>query len=462
MMILVFGGSQLMSSINCSKLENKNQFYIGLIDCNNFFVSCERVFNPKLHQRPVVVLSNNDGCVVARSEEAKAIGIPMGAPAFKFRDIFELHNVEVLSSNFSLYADLSERVVEVSQRFLKEMEIYSIDESFFILRGHEIKKSTELALQIRQAVLKEVGIPVSIGIASTKTLAKVANSLAKKNLALNGVCDFIEKTPNEIDQILENLEPEKIWGIGRRMGTRLRSYGILNALQLKNAADPLIKKIITIRGLQTTHELRQIKCFQLNEVVAPRKSIASTRSFGHTKEDLNQLREAIAFHVTRAAEKLRRQNSLVKEIHVFVRTRQHIQAEEKYYAGQTICLETASDFTPDLISAAHLALEQAYRSGYKYAKAGVVFSNLSSKDASFQYSIFDNILDSNSNTADNNQPSRHEKLIQVSDFLNEKYGRDKLFWAACGIEKRRKWKMKQEKRSANFTSDANQLLIVKA
>ena len=256
----------------------------ALIDCNAFYVSCERVFNPKLNNRPVVALSNNDGCIIARSKEAKALGIKMGVPLFKVKDIIERENVIVFSSNYTLYADMSRRVMNIISEFSPSIEVYSIDEAFIELTG--VKVDYEFyAHKLRQTILQYTGIPVSIGIASTKTLTKVANHIAKDNESLNGVCSLVDH--KNLDRVLEDTHVSDIWGVGRQLSKKLITSGVFNAKLLKNSEDTWIRKMMSINGLKTVSELREISCLDLEETSATRKSCCTTRSFGRPLVNLD-------------------------------------------------------------------------------------------------------------------------------------------------------------------------------
>ncbi len=278
--------------------------YIALVDCNNFFVSCERVFNPKLRNVPVVVLSNNDGCIIARSSEAKALGIPMGAPFFQWKEFLERHQVYVFSSNFTFYGDMSHRVMQTLSLLNPDMEIYSIDEAFLFLKT--TGDPVEFCHQIRDAVLQWTGIPISIGIAPTKTLAKIANKDAKKNHSLKGVSLLVD--PVAIEQRLKILPVEEIWGVGRRLSIRLAKQGIYSAYELKEQQDSYLRSLLSVTGLRTAWELRGIPCFSLEEQPSSKKSIMTSRSFGFHVETIETLEEAVSSFTSRGAEKLREEN----------------------------------------------------------------------------------------------------------------------------------------------------------
>lgn len=336
----------------------------ALIDCNNFFVSCERVFNPHLLNKPVVVLSNNDGCVIARSKEAKALGIPMGAPAFQYKTLFETQKVSVLSSNFRLYGDLSNRVMEIISFYADKMQIYSIDEAFITL---ENASSQSLFQKMQSEILKWVGIPVSIGVSSTKTLAKVAAAIAK-----NSVQGFIHLNSEDcIKKALLEFPVEDIWGIGRKTSAFLKSKGILTASNFCNQPDAWIQNQLTIVGLRTAFELRGISCLSIQEEPVANKSIISSKSFGMPVEKLEDLQEALASYIVKASEKLRSQKLVARSIEVFLLTNPHSEKMPFYSNSKTICLEEASSYTPLLINKGLSALRTIYCQGLIYKKVGV-------------------------------------------------------------------------------------------
>jgi DNA polymerase V len=417
---------------------------IALLDCNNFYVSCERLFNPKLRKKPVVVLSNNDGIVIARSAEAKKLGIPMGAASFKFRDLFKQHNVIVCSSNYELYADISERIMHTLTELAPALEIYSIDEAFldFSTLGTD---PGQYAHYLRSTIERWTSIPSSIGIGSTKTIAKIANQIAKDNPAHNRVYDLSEQ---DIDPVLTTIPTEKIWGIGYRTAAKLTHHNVKTALQLKYMPDHWIRKIGTISLLKTVWELRGISCINLQEQHEPKQSIQSSRSFGKEVRNKSEIRQACATYVTRAAEKLRDGGQLCAEISVYIRTSQYVDREQRYTGWTTLQLPLATDYTPTLIEHALMGVEQIFRNGFGYKKAGVVLSNL--VDAQQQQ------LDV---WVDHQQLDKQKKVMNLIDEVNAKWGDETLTFAACGIEK--PWKMQRQLRSPRFTTQWNELLVVR-
>lgn len=420
----------------------------ALVDCNNFYASCERVFNPKLENKPIVVLSNNDGCIVARSNEVKALGVGMGQPYFKFKDIIERNNVHVFSSNYTLYGDMSRRVMSSLAQFAPEFEIYSIDEAFLNLKGCDrvdgFRNLTEYARQIRAAVLKWTGIPVSIGIARTKTLSKLANRLAKKSAKTGGVLDLIDSP--YIDQALERVEVWDVWGIGRKHGKRLVAQGIINARQLRDADDRLIRKQMGVVGMRLVYELRGISCQRLETVAPKRKGVVSSRSFGRKVTDVNELRESVSAHVANAAARLRKQNLAARILTIFVLTNPFSKQDAQYSNSLTIKIPHGTSNSSELMHYAMHGVDKIFRDGYKYKKAGVMLDDLIPDDQ-IQATLFDN--------CDN---LKNKKIMTTLDMVNDKLGSGTLTYASQGTT--RPWKMKCEKRTPKYTTDWEQLVEV--
>lgn len=346
-----------------------------LIDCNSFYVSCERLFNPRLWGKPVVVLSNNDGCVVARSKEAKQLGIPMGAPAYQWRSLFQKEGVYVYSSNYVLYGDLSDRVMRVLEGFSTEMEIYSIDEAFLSIATEDPIK---IAHEIRNRILRYVGIPVSVGIGETKTLAKLGNDLAKKG-------DGVIWLPKRSDKLFSELPPKEVWGIGSRLSERLKELGVSTVLQLVRKEDDWIRKQFSVTLLKTVMELRGTPCLEIDEVDAPRKSMVCSRSFSTPLKTLEELEGAISSFTARVAEKLRAQESVAGHLTVFI----HTSPFMPHYYGNSSSFSFAqpTDYTPDLISKSRSCMQQIFRPGLAYKKAGVILNALSSNQC-YQGDLF--------------------------------------------------------------------------
>jgi len=319
----------------------------GVVDCNNFYASCERIFQPKLEKLPVVVLSNNDGCIISRSKEVKQLGVQMGSAAFKYKDLFKRHNVQVFSANFPLYADISSRIMKTVAEFVPELEIYSIDEAFFTLNGWSKEYIVEQSQKMHSAILKRIGMPVSIGISDTKTLSKAANEIAKKIESYKGFC-IINSEPQRIS-LLKSLEVGDIWGIGRQLESRLNSLGIFNAYQLTCCDDNWIQKELTISGLKTVMELRGVSCIELESIHPAKKSIISSKSFGHKVTALHELEESVSSFTARAAEKLREEHEVASTIHVTITTNFYRKQDKQYYNVATSVLPWPTNYSPKLI-----------------------------------------------------------------------------------------------------------------
>ena len=417
----------------------------ALLDCNNFYVSCERLFRPELEGRPAVVLSNNDGCIIARSNEAKALGIAMGAPYFKNRSLIEKHGVEVFSSNYALYGDLSHRVMSVLQQVEPEVEIYSIDEAFIRLPKGAGSSLTEQALCLRKKIKKDVGIPVSIGIGPTKTLAKVANRIAKKEPGHGGVFDLTAH--KDQDHLLDGIPVGDIWGIGRRNAAKLNRQGIITALDLKNGNDEWIRERLTVVGLRTIMELRGISCIPIDHEPAPRKSVVCSRSFRKPVFPLTDLKEAVSSYVSVAAGKLRDEGLVAASLHVFLRTNRHRQDLPQLSDCRMISLPQSTSSTPALIRTALQGLEKIYREGFAYQKAGVMLTELT-KTGMRQQNLFHPL------------PKENEALMDALDRINSRWGRNTVQYASSGLTK--PWCMSQERKSPSYTTSWNELPVVRA
>lgn len=437
----------------CVSVKSKalNQVY-ALVDCNSFYASCERVFDPSLEKRPVVVLSNNDGIVVARTKEVKRLGVPMGAAYFKARDILEKNNGAVFSSNYELYGDISRRVMDTLAHFTNDIEIYSIDEAFLRLDRlcvKSIQDYVDLGRKIRHAVKKHTGVPVSVGIASTKTLSKVANEIAKKYSKYQGSLSLVEKKDFQIDKYLSEIDVEDIWGIGRQYGKMLRSHGVENALDFKRIHPNFVKKTMTVMGLRTQMELKGVSCLPLEMVIKPKKGIVCSRSFGRLVKTEKELREAVSTYVSTACENLRQQESRAYGIEVFIRTNFFRDQDKQFFAHKKARLSEASDYTPDFIDLALESLHEIYRSGYNYYKAGVFLYKIILKEVG-QKSLFNSFFI--------DKDDRKETLSTIVDQVNEIHDKNGLFYASSGIKK--SWKIKREKISRRFTTRWDELLEV--
>ena len=416
---------------------------IALIDCNSFYVSCERLFNPKIRKKPVVVLSNNDGCIVSRSNEAKALGIKMGEPYFKAKDIIVKNNVYVFSSNYSLYGDLSRRVMRTLKRFNSDIEVYSIDEAFIDLSNFPDNEVENVAQEIRSTVLQWTGIPTSIGIAKTKTLSKVANHIAKKKLS--GVTNLIGV--EDIDPILEKIEINDVWGVGKQLTKFYHKNGIYNAKQLKNKSNTWIKKSSNVLSSRTSMELRGIPCIDLETITSRRKSCVVSRSFGQRVEKFQELREAVAKYCLNASEKIRLESLIAKSITVFIRT-SLFQSKFGYYSNsKTIDFPIATNNSIEIVKAALTGLETIFKNSYQYQKAGVMLTGLSNSNDG------KNLFSSEKDEKINN-------LMRSIDNTNHRYGRATLSLASAGVHK--KWNMRRQHSSKIDTADYYCLPTIKA
>jgi len=407
---------------------------IALVDCNSFYVSCERLFNPKIRKKPVVVLSSNDGCIVSRSNEAKALGIKMGEPYFKAKNIIVKNKVEVFSSNYSLYGDLSRRVMRTLKRFNSDIEIYSIDEAFLDLSNFPDTEVEKVGKEIRETVLQWTGIPTSIGIATTKTLSKIANHVAKKKTS--GVTSLIGI--ENLDPILEKIEINDVWGVGRQLTKFYHKNGIYNAKQLKNKSNTWIKKSSSVLSSRTAMELKGISCINLEKTTTKRKSCVVSRSFGKRIEKFQELKEAIANYCLNASEKIRSESLIAKAITVFVRT-SPFQKNFRYYSNtKTIDFPIATNNSIEIVKTAVAILENIFKNGYQYQKAGVMLTGLS--DANDKTNLFSSKKD-----------EKISNLMRSIDNTNHRYGRSALSLASAGIQKR--WNIKKEYSSKIDTSN---------
>jgi len=425
----------------------KNVF--ALVDCNNFYVSCERLFRPDLNGRPVVVLSNNDGCVISRSNEAKALGIPMGEPYFKIRSLVRRRSVHVFSSNYALYGDLSARVMDVLHRMEAEMEVYSIDEAFLSLPGGNGWNRLDYAAGLRARIAREVGIPVSIGIGATKTLAKIAARMAKKEGRADSGCPGVFELAGkgQTDAVLQQTDVQDIWGIGGRFTARLHRQGIRNGLELKNADREWVRKHLTVAGARIVMELNGISCLPLAKVPSSKKSIVTSRSFGQPVTAAGDLREAVITFASRAAVKLREQQLEAGVFHLFLATSRFGEPSTVYSNGQTITLPSPTADTPVLIAMALRCLQSLYKPGYGYQKAGVMLAGLALRGYR-QQGLF-------APAAVENGP-----LMTALDHINGKWGADTIRYGLTGAGNL--WEMRQSRKSPAYTTNWRELPVVKA
>lgn len=414
----------------------------ALVDCNNFFVSCERIFEPSLATHPTLVLSNNDGCVIARSNEAKALGIKMAQPVYQVRNLIKRHNIKIFSSNFQLYGDISRRIMRHLYQYTPNVEVYSIDEAFLEFTGTQ--NYTQLGRTIQANIRKQQHVPVSIGFAPTKTLAKVATEIAKKSPKAQGVLDLTN--PKYQDIALQRLPVSEIWGVGYRLAKRLHRKGINTAYDLKMADDTWLKQNFSVILLRTVAELRGISCLELETVYEPKKSIMTSRSFAYATGDLTELKEMIAGYSARTGEKLRKECLEANGLMVYIKTNKYRPDEPQHRAMEYLDLPSATSDTRQLIQAAHKALEKAYKEGYQYHKAGVMAVNLTMQGA-HQASLFEGPKD-----------TQHLSLHKAMSTLNRQFGDGSVRYLAEGLQPR--WRMKQEHRSNRYTTHFNELKTV--
>ena len=409
---------------------------IALIDCNNFYASCERVFDPSLKNRPVIILSNNDGCAIARSEEAKALGIGMAQPIFLINDLVDRHNVAVYSSNYTLYGDMSARVMQIIRTFVPRTEIYSIDEIFADLSGISEESLFDLGLQIRKAVGQGTGIPVTVGIAPTKTLAKMANRYAKKVCPDKGVFSAINDETIEV--ILSYTDVGNVWGIGKQHATLLKSIGFHTAKDLLNLPETWIRKHMSVVGQRLQNELKGIQCLQWEESPLSRKNIRTSRSFGKLITDKKEIKQAVAKFTVSCAEKLRKENSVAGKLQVFIQTNPHRPKDQQYLGSVTLALQVASNLSTELVKFAMKALDMIFKPGFLYQKAGVMVLDLT-ESTSIQLGMFDT-----------QEREKDRQLMEKIDEVNKVYGKDMVRFGVQDYGTR--WKLKRQAHSPFYTS----------
>ncbi len=416
---------------------------IALCDVNNFYISCERIFNPALWHQPVIVLSNNDGCAVARSNEVKALGVKMGAPLFKIRDLIHHHNIQVLSSNYALYGDMSQRVDNIIGFYSDQIENYSIDECFIGFKGHEHLNLVRHCQRMKRHIFKWLGLPVCIGLAPTKTLAKIANHHAKKLNVFGGVLEL--SSPLHIKNALENLPVREIWGVGGRTGQHLNDIGIKTALQLRDADIKSMRKRFSVVMERTIMELRGISCIEFDADPEKKKQIICTRSFGETVHDIELLKESITYHVTRACVNLREQESKAKSITIGIRTNAFNPNAKQHASSITVKLPQASSHTQHFINAAIQGLGRIYKKGFGYKKAGIVLNDISDHDM-VQPDLFMQL------------PKHNDGLMTVLDQINNRFGKGTLRSGQEGFGDG--WMMKSEIKSPAYTTRFSDVVTV--
>lgn len=412
----------------------------GLVDCNNFYASCERVFNPSLNGKPVVVLSNNDGCVIARSNEAKALGIKMGIPAYQIKDLVSSHGVAVFSSNYTLYGDMSGRVMSMLAELSPEIEVYSIDEAFVNLDG--IRDLESIGRKMVSGVTRGTGIPVSLGVAPTKTLAKIANKFAKKYPAYDQLC-IIDSEEKRI-KALQLTEIGDVWGIGRRQAAKLQKQGIKTAYDFTRFSGAWVRKNMTVVGERTWKELHGISCIDMENAPPAKKQICTSRSFGKMLTDIDTISEAIASHASTCAKKLRKQQSYAASLMVFIHTNNFREDLPQYWKNTVIHLPVPTNDTQEIVHYALAGLRTIYLNGYQYKKAGVIITEITE---GAQLGLFDLV-----------DRDKRERLMQAVDKINGEHGHNiKLAVQGTG----RGWKLKQEQLSGHYTTNLNQIIDIK-
>lgn len=418
----------------------------GLVDCNNFYASCERVFNPYWNGKPVVVLSNNDGCVIARSNEVKKLGIIMGIPAYQIKTEIEQYGIGVFSSNYSLYGDMSNRVMTILSSFVENMEIYSIDEAFLDLTGFEYFDLKEYGQKIVNTTTKGTGIPVSLGIAPTKTLAKVANKFAKKIPGYKGVC-IIDSDDKRI-KALKLTEIADIWGIGRKHCKLLTQYNVKTAYDFTQLPVGWVRQKMTITGERMWKELNGISCIDMEYAPPAKKTICTSRAFGQTVTDLEGLKESVSSYAAICAEKLRKQKSCALSLMVFIHTNNFRENLPQYFQNSIVKFPVATNSTMEIVKYAMTALKHIYKKGYQFKKAGVIITEIV-PDSAIQTNLFDHV-----------DRDKHSRLMAVVDQLNDGFKRSNLRLAVQ--EGDRKWRLKQEKLSPCYTTRISDVLHFKA
>lgn len=416
----------------------------GLADCNNFFVSCERVFRPDLQGKPVIVLSNNDGCAVARSNEAKALGIKMGVPLFQVRDIVEKHGVTVFSSNYALYGDMSNRVQTTLRQMVPAVEVYSIDEAFLDLRGLEHTDLDALAKNISSVCKRNTGIPVSVGIAPTKTLAKIASKLCKQYPKLRGGC-YMHR-PQDMEKVLRKFPIEDVWGIGRRYSKRLKAYGVNTAWDFTQLEPRWIQQEMGVVGMNIWNELRGKPSIEFETHIQDKQQICVSRSFSKEIYDFEALAEQVSLFTSMACEKLRKQKSACHYVLVFLLTNRHKESAPQHMEGRTIAFPVGTDSTLEINESVLKALRAMYKQGYGYKKAGAILSGIIPK-ASVMPDMFDTV-----------DRQKHDHLMSVVDTINAKNGHSGVYFASQSLEGIR---MNRQHLSQRFTTEWDEIITVK-
>ena len=417
---------------------------IALCDVNDFYVSCERVFDPSLWHRPVIVLSNNDGCAVARSNEVKNLGVKMGAPHFQLKQLIKENNIAIRSSNYALYGDMSQRVDDIIAQYSDQVENYSIDECFIRFNGHEHLDLVKHCQQLRDQIWQWIGLPLCVGIAPSKTLAKIANHYAKKLKVHGSVLKLDDEL--QIKHALENLPVREIWGVGAKISQHLNAIGINTALQLRNADLKSMRQRFSVVMERTIMELRGINCIEFDADPEKKKQIICTRSFGEKITQLALLKEAVAYHVTRACVTLREQKSVAQSITIGIRTNAFSPNDKQHSNSITIQLPQASDHTGHFLQAADQGITRIFKHGFAYKKAGIVLNNISDAGV-VQPDLFMQL------------PERNDALMTTLDSINARFGKGTLRSCQEGFNK--DWVMKSEIKSPAYTTQWNELISVR-
>ena len=425
----------------------------ALVDVNNFYVSCERVFQPKLEQVPMVVLSNNDGCAVARSAEVKALGVKMGTPWFQIQDLAKQHGITAYSSNYTLYGDMSNRVVQVLRGFTPNLEIYSIDESFLQIETvlKQYRDTVDFGRQVKQAVKETTGLPVCVGIGASKTLAKFANHLAKKHPQFSGVCDVNAMSREVLYQWMSETEVGEVWGIGRQIAKKLKVQKIQSVFDLLQTSPQAMRQQFGVVMERLCYELRGISCLKLEEVTPAKQQIIASRSFGKLVTSQTELAQSVATHAARAAEKLRSQDGVTGALTVFIQTNPFKQNEPQHHQSITIPLAEATDNTLTLTNAALAGLQRIYQPHFRYKKAGVIL-NLISDKPTMQQSLFEDVQ----------SKGKSASLMKAVDAINTRFGNAVIRSAAAGTHQTKQaWQMRSNNRSPNYTTQWDELPIAR-
>ena len=416
----------------------------ALADCNNFFVSCERVFNPGLNGRPVIVLSNNDGCAVSRSNEAKKLGVKMGVPVFQIRELVQKHQIAVFSSNFVLYGDMSRRVQETLRAYAPAIELYSIDEAFLDFSGMEHQNLDALAKEISGACLRNTGIPVSVGVAPTKTLAKIASKLCKQYLKLRGGC-YLHK-PADIEKVLKKYPIDDVWGIGRQYTKKLKALGINTAYEFTQLSALRVQKMMGITGLRTWKELRAEACIEFMQASPPKQQICVSRSFSKEISDIKELALQVSMFCAMACEKLRKQDSHCYQALVFIMTNPHKEESPRHFESTLVTFQVATSSTLEINRAVLQALQRIFKPSFAYKKAGVILSEIV-PDSAVQGSLFDQL-----------DRAKHQRLMKVVDKINKKNGYSSVAVATQSLEG---IKMNRQHLSPQYTTKWSDIIKVK-